>query len=447
MRPIHSFILRARLVALVVAAGLLIAGCPRTVPHLEYTPLSGTPSLSLASLQPLKIFLGAVKDSRGVEKRFLVKHGGGDIFYLEAPLAVDVKKALSAEFRHMGIPLAASSLQAQGRLDAEITRLELDFQGTQPAGFLYFPELIKARIYLKVTLQATGQAIPLWEVRLEGAGWAARSALQGPELPLADAVSRALSKAVAGLGQAPGFADTLAKLSGAARAVAKRETPPRRPEAVARPAAPETKAWRSAGSGFLLRGTTHILTSLHVVQGMKAIRVSFPTGETYPAKVVAGDANNDLALLQVQGMQAKAGGFAADLRTEVDPGERVHALGYPLGAQLSRRPSIVSGEVSAATGLGDNIAQFRMTNPINEGNSGGPVINSRGLLVGVAASGMIQRGVQGIRFGTKISAATLILRRARLVRKFSIAVVPKGRLTAVEIFRKHSPFVVLIETR
>ena len=105
MRPINSFILRARSAEMVVAAGLLIAGCPRTVPRLEYTPLSGTPSLSLASLQPLKIFLGAVKDSRGVEKRFLVKHGGGDIFHLEAPLAVDVKEALNAEFRRMGIPL------------------------------------------------------------------------------------------------------------------------------------------------------------------------------------------------------------------------------------------------------------------------------------------------------------------------------------------------------
>ncbi len=444
MRPIDSFILRARSAAIVVAAGLLIAGCPRTVPRLEYTPLSGTPSLGLASLQPLKIFLGAVKDSRGVEERFLVKHGGGDIFYLEAPLAVDVKEALNAEFRRMGIPLVASSPQAQGRLDAEITRLDLDFPG-----FFSFPELIKARIYLRVTLQATGQAIPLWEVRLEGSGRASRSALQGPELPLADAVSRALSKAVARLGQTPGFADTLAKLSGSARAVAKRETPLRRPEVVARPAPPETKEWRSAGSGFLLRATTHVLTSLHVVQGMKAIRVSFPTGEIYPAKVVAGDANNDLALLQVQGMQARAGGFVPDFRTEVEPGERVHALGYPLGTQLSRQPSIVSGEVSATTGLADNIAQFRMTTPINEGNSGGPVINSRGFLVGVAASGMIQRGIEGIRFGTKISAAMLILQRARLAQKFSIEVVPKGRvaLTPVEIFRKYSPFVVLIETQ
>ncbi len=90
-----------------------------------------------------------------------------------------------------------------------------------------------------------------------------------------------------------------------------------------------------------------------------------------------------------------------------------------------------------------------MTTPINEGNSGGPVMNSRGVLVGVAASGMVQRGIEGIRFGTKISAAMLILQRARLARKFSIAVVPKGRvaLTLVEIFREYSPFVVLIETQ
>ena len=108
-----------------------------------------------------------------------------------------------------------------------------------------------------------------------------------------------------------------------------------------------------------------------------------------------------------------------------------------------------SAAVSAATGLEDNIAQFRMTTPINEGNSGGPVVNAHGTLVGIASSGLVQKGVEAIRFGTKISAAMLILQQARLVQKFTIMPVPKERkvLTPPEIFRKYSPYVVLIETR
>lgn len=436
MRPIRRILIRqAHLAIVLLIAGLLLAGCSFTVPRLRYTPPSPSSAISLllpAEGQP-SIIVGPVTDTRGVDERFLEE--AGDTYLLPVPLADEVKKFLIAELKRLRVLVTSQASEAKGRLEAEVTRFRIRFKSFGGS---------TATFSIRVKLVAAGATRPIWEANLQGSGSTAGMVGTGP---ISQVTSRALSKAVAGLGQAPGFADTLAKLSGAARAVAKRETPPRRPEAVARPAAPETKAWRSAGSGFLLRGTTHILTSLHVVQGMKTIRVSFPTGETYPTKIVAGDANNDLALLQVQGMQAKAGGFAADLGTEVEPGERVHALGCPLGAQLSRRPSIVSGEVSAATGLGDNIAQFRMTNPINEGNSGGPVINSRGLLVGVAASGMIQRGVQGIRFGTKISVAMLILRRARLARKFSIAVVPKGRLTAVEIFRENSPFVVLIETR
>ena len=207
--------------------------------------------------------------------------------------------------------------------------------------------------------------------------------------------------------------------------------------------------WRSSGSGFLLRGTSHILTSDHVVQGAKRIRVSFPSGESYPGRVVASDANNNLALVLLQGMRPRSGGFSPNFGAQVQPGERVHALGYPLGTRLSRRPSIVSGAVSAATGLGDNIAQFRMTAPINEGNSGGPVVTDQGVLVGVASAGLVQSGVENVRFGTKISAAMLLLQQARLARRFSVSVVPESRkaMKAVEIFRKFSSYVVLIEVR
>ena len=164
---------------------------------------------------------------------------------------------------------------------------------------------------------------------------------------------------------------------------------------------------------------------------------------------MASDANNNLALVLLQGMRPRSGGFSPNFGAQVQPGERVHALGYPLGTRLSRRPSIVSGAVSAATGLGDNIAQFRMTAPINEGNSCGPVVTDQGVLVGVASAGLVQSGVENVRFGTKISAAMLLLQQARLARRFSVSVVPESRkaMKAVEIFRKFSSYVVLIEVR
>jgi S1-C subfamily serine protease len=238
-------------------------------------------------------------------------------------------------------------------------------------------------------------------------------------------------------------------------AKAQRRTPPSTsaeaaatPSIAGSPKAPEERKWRSAGSGFLLRGTSYILTNLHVVQAAAEVRISFPSGEVYPGTVVGRDSNNDLALVLLQGMRPKTGGFVPSLEPEVEPGEQVHALGYPLGTQLSRQPSIVSGQVSAKTGLEDNIAQFRMTAPINEGNSGGPVVNSQGTLVGIATSGLVQRGVEAIRFATKISVAALVLGQVQLAREFTIEVVPsKKTITPQEIFQTYSPFVALVETR
>ncbi len=211
---------------------------------------------------------------------------------------------------------------------------------------------------------------------------------------------------------------------------------------------PEERKWRSAGSGFFLAGSTHIVTSNHVVRDVEEIRVSFPSGEQYQGSVVARDANNDLALVLLQGIQPKSGGFVADLSAEVQAGERIHVLGYTLGTNLSRSPSIISGQVNAATDLGDNIAQFRTNALFNEGNSGGPVLNEFGKLVGIARAGLIQQGVEGIRFGTKLSAASLLFGQAQIEREFTIQVTPRETpMRPQEIFSEFSPFVVLIETR
>jgi len=211
---------------------------------------------------------------------------------------------------------------------------------------------------------------------------------------------------------------------------------------------PALAEWRSAGSGLLLRGTSHILTSLHVVDGAKIIRVSFPSGESYTGRVVARDANSDFAVLELLGMAARNEGFTVELGARIEVGEEVHAIGYPLGPTLSRKPSIVSGQVSAETGPRDNIAQFRMTAPINEGNSGGPLLNSKGVLIGIASAGLIQEGVEAIRFGTKVSAASLILSQAALARPFAIRVAPRSKdYTPQSLFREFSPYVVLVETK
>ena len=122
----------------------------------------------------------------------------------------------------------------------------------------------------------------------------------------------------------------------------------------------------------------------------------------------------------------------------------VHAIGYPLDSGIS----IVSGNISSSTGMRGNVTKFTMTAPINEGNSGGPVIDSYGNLVGIAQGGLVQRGVESVRFGTKIATTVFALKQAKLSRQFSIQVKRKKRkYSSREIYKKFSPYVVKIDVQ
>jgi S1-C subfamily serine protease len=206
---------------------------------------------------------------------------------------------------------------------------------------------------------------------------------------------------------------------------------------------------RSTASGFLLRQTNLVLTSYHVVRDRKELTLRFPSGEEYRGRVVAQDRGNDLALVEAQGLTPSSRGVLVATTAGIRIGEPVHALGYPLGAGLSRQPSMVSGTVSSTLGLEDDIARFRMTAPINPGNSGGPIVNARGQVIGVAAAGLVREGVEAVRFGIKASTAGLILQQAQVTTAFDVVVSPLGAGPRApdQIFNELAPAVVLIETR
>lgn len=205
----------------------------------------------------------------------------------------------------------------------------------------------------------------------------------------------------------------------------------------------------SAGTGFLLKNTNFILTNDHVVQNKATITIAFPSGEEYPGQVVYRDRSNDLALVEVRGLTATARGIVVSVAAALRIGETVHAIGYPLGSGLSRKPSMVSGSVSSTLGMDDDIGRFRTTAAINPGNSGGPVINQLGQVVGIAAAGIVRQGVEAVRFGIKASAATMILQQARATTSFDVAVTPTASAPKApdQIFEELSPHVVLIEAR
>ena len=190
------------------------------------------------------------------------------------------------------------------------------------------------------------------------------------------------------------------------------------------------------------------MMNFHVIDKAKVIQVSFPKGGRYRGRVVAKDERNDLAVIKLLKMKPRPSGFGFRFGARVRVGEEIHALGYPLGASLSRNPSMVSGEISSTTGKEDNLSQFRMTAPINAGNSGGPIVSSKGELVGIAKGGHIQRGVEAVRFGIKTSAAGMILEQIPTSANFDVQVrARKRKRSPSQIFRELSPYVVMIEVR
>lgn len=134
------------------------------------------------------------------------------------------------------------------------------------------------------------------------------------------------------------------------------------------------------GSGFVISADGYIVTNNHVIDGADEIEIEFYSGETLPAKVVGTDPNTDVALLKVESEKAVpfvGFGNSDDARV----GDWVLALGNPLGQGFSASSGIVSARNRELSGTYDDYLQTDAA--INRGNSGGPLFNMSGEVIGV----------------------------------------------------------------
>jgi S1-C subfamily serine protease len=144
---------------------------------------------------------------------------------------------------------------------------------------------------------------------------------------------------------------------------------------------------RALGSGFVIDKEGHVVTNYHVVRGASSIEVSFSNQETVSAKVVGTDPSTDLALLDVN-VDAKAlTPLTLADSDKVRVGDPVVAIGNPFGLERTVTAGIVSAlqrEVSAPNDFTiDHVIQTDA--PINSGNSGGPLIDAAGRVIGVTS--------------------------------------------------------------
>jgi hypothetical protein len=139
----------------------------------------------------------------------------------------------------------------------------------------------------------------------------------------------------------------------------------------------------STGSGFLV-GPGLVLTNHHVVAGCARLQVRNDRKQQATARVVADDPRRDLALLSVP----PGAGTPLVFRDGpvVERGEGVVTYGFPLSGLLGSGPTLTTGDVSALSGIHDNPLHLQISAPVQPGNSGGPLLDRNGHVIGVVVS-------------------------------------------------------------
>lgn len=168
--------------------------------------------------------------------------------------------------------------------------------------------------------------------------------------------------------------------AGPAHAQATQASAPTPAPAPSAPARPKV----NAGSGVIVARDGTVLTNSHVVETCRNIRVNLEGQPAQAASVVARDAVNDLALLRASMRPAEIARFRED--KPMRSGDSVVAIGYPLSAYLSREPNVTAGVISAMAGVRGDKRHYQITAPVQKGNSGGPIADMSGNVVGIVTS-------------------------------------------------------------
>ncbi|HKS67285.1 MAG TPA: trypsin-like peptidase domain-containing protein [Candidatus Acidoferrales bacterium] len=163
-----------------------------------------------------------------------------------------------------------------------------------------------------------------------------------------------------------------------------------------------------AGSGFLIDSDGHILTNFHVVQGAQTIEVTFSDRSNYKARLIGSDTVNDIALIQITAKGHKLVPLPLGDSRSLQVGQRVLAIGNPFGLQNSLTTGVVSS-LGRTVQTGDNtfIDEAIQTDAaINRGNSGGPLLNSHGQVIGINSALLSPTGASSVGIGFAIPINT-----------------------------------------
>lgn len=176
---------------------------------------------------------------------------------------------------------------------------------------------------------------------------------------------------------------------------------------------------KSTGSGFVISTDGIIATNAHVIENADRIEIHLNNEfgiKTYSASVLLKDESNDVALLKIDDEEFK--GFNSlpyTILQTTDIGEDVFTIGYPLNSLMGDNYKVTNGIISSNSGLKDDVRFIQITTPIQPGNSGGPLFNQDGNVVGLTTSKLNERAL-----GTSIENVNYAIKATYLINIYNM---------------------------
>jgi S1-C subfamily serine protease len=169
---------------------------------------------------------------------------------------------------------------------------------------------------------------------------------------------------------------------------------------------PSIQQQQGQGSGFITRSDGVILTNAHVVEGANEVTVTLPDGRSFSGKVLGSDPLTDVAVVKVVASRLPVAPLGDSAK--VRPGEWAIAIGNPLGLDNTVTAGIISAiQRTNAVGEGQRVPYIQTDAAVNPGNSGGPLINDRGQVIGINTA-IRQAPGAGLSFAVPINVARQI---------------------------------------
>jgi S1-C subfamily serine protease len=170
---------------------------------------------------------------------------------------------------------------------------------------------------------------------------------------------------------------------------------------------------KAFGSGFFITQDGYLITNNHVVRGAHSVKVK-TQNQFLDGKVIARDPDNDIALVKVEGSFTPVH-FSRSKRANM--GQTIFTVGFPIPSLQGFNPKVTKGVVSSLSGIKDDIRMYQIDASVQPGNSGGPLADERGNVVGVVSARLNESAAleesgalsQNVNYAVKLSYVTAVL--------------------------------------